>query len=284
MKLHLILIFLISYTLCLSQSQMAETIYFEVDSYDVTATERSHIDDILEQIKEYDVKKIHLVGHTDSDGSLAYNRKLSERRVQAVREAFVTNGFDSTLIVTKYEGELDPISQNDSDTGKQKNRRVEVLIQYEATTNALANDKDGRIDEGAEAQVFKFSASKGIEFTGKHGTKIRVKPNSLVDSQGREIDGDLLITLKEYYLRCEMMVAGLQTMSNRNVLLETAGMIHVEITLDGTKVELKKREVIDIEMPNEKRLPPMHVFLKEENETTWGPDPTRDWGFFDEDE
>ena len=71
---------------------------------------------------------IQLDGHTDGDGTEAYNMKLSKNRVEAVKRFLVANGVDSSRIKTAYFGETKPISSNDNENGKARNRRVEMTI------------------------------------------------------------------------------------------------------------------------------------------------------------
>lgn len=72
---------------------------------------------------------IALVGHTDASGSLAANIALSERRAEAVAEVLVTRyGADRARITAEGVGFLAPRASNQSDEGRQKNRRVEVVV------------------------------------------------------------------------------------------------------------------------------------------------------------
>lgn len=72
---------------------------------------------------------IALVGHTDASGSLAANIALSERRAEAVAEALVDqHGADPVRIAAEGVGFLAPRATNQTDEGRQKNRRVEVIV------------------------------------------------------------------------------------------------------------------------------------------------------------
>jgi outer membrane protein OmpA-like peptidoglycan-associated protein len=72
---------------------------------------------------------IALVGHTDASGSLAANIALSERRAEAVAEVLVSvHGADPGRVVAKGVGFLSPRATNQTDEGRQKNRRVEVVV------------------------------------------------------------------------------------------------------------------------------------------------------------
>ena len=72
---------------------------------------------------------IALVGHTDASGSLAANTALSERRAEAVAEVLVeTYGADRNRIAAEGVGFLAPRATNQTEEGRQKNRRVEVIV------------------------------------------------------------------------------------------------------------------------------------------------------------
>lgn len=72
---------------------------------------------------------VALVGHTDASGSLAGNIALSERRAEAAAEALIeTYGADRSRVIAKGVGFLAPRATNQTDEGRQKNRRVEVIV------------------------------------------------------------------------------------------------------------------------------------------------------------
>ena len=72
---------------------------------------------------------VALVGHTDASGSLAGNIALSERRAEAVAEVLIeTHGADRNRVVAKGVGFLAPRATNQTEEGRQKNRRVEVIV------------------------------------------------------------------------------------------------------------------------------------------------------------
>lgn len=75
--------------------------------------------------------KLSIVGHTDSVGDDAYNQGLSERRAAAVRDHLVSEGVDGTKIVASGRGESQPVASNDTEQGRQKNRRVELTAELQ---------------------------------------------------------------------------------------------------------------------------------------------------------
>jgi len=71
---------------------------------------------------------VEVQGHTDSDGSASYNRKLSDSRANSVRKYLVDAGIDGERLQAKGYGEDTPIDTNATSEGKERNRRVEFKI------------------------------------------------------------------------------------------------------------------------------------------------------------
>lgn len=81
---------------------------------------------VVNRLKKNKAYRVQVEGHTDSKGSEEYNQKLSERRALSVRKFLLKNGIASAKIKTQGFGELNPISENETEEGRAKNRRVEV--------------------------------------------------------------------------------------------------------------------------------------------------------------
>jgi outer membrane protein OmpA-like peptidoglycan-associated protein len=73
-------------------------------------------------------REILVEGHTDAVGSPEYNQQLSSRRADTVARELINDGSDRRLISSKGFGESRPISSNDSDSGRARNRRVEIIV------------------------------------------------------------------------------------------------------------------------------------------------------------
>lgn len=83
---------------------------------------------VAEFMQEYPDRRIRVEGYTDSSGPESYNQKLSEQRAQSVEEAIVDEGIDSSRVVTQGYGESYPVASNENPGGRQRNRRVEIVI------------------------------------------------------------------------------------------------------------------------------------------------------------
>ena len=74
------------------------------------------------------VVDVKIVGHTDSDGTEAYNQALSVRRATSVRDYLATKGVNPSLMSVSGMGESQPVASNKTREGRAQNRRVEVSI------------------------------------------------------------------------------------------------------------------------------------------------------------
>jgi outer membrane protein OmpA-like peptidoglycan-associated protein len=77
-------------------------------------------------------RKLIVEGHTDSQGSNAYNMVLAQQRAEAVRSYLISRGYTAYLIEARGIGEVRPIADNASPEGRANNRRVEIIVQREA--------------------------------------------------------------------------------------------------------------------------------------------------------
>lgn len=105
-----------------------DNILFEFDSAKLKPGANRTLEKVSSFLNEYAKRDIRIEGFTDSVGPKDYNEKLSERRADAVEEALLKNGVDKSRIVTEGYGEQFPIAGNDSASGRQQNRRVEIII------------------------------------------------------------------------------------------------------------------------------------------------------------
>jgi len=107
---------------------MPGNITFATNSADINADFYSVLDSVALVLEEYDKTLVVVAGHTDSDGSAAFNENLSERRAQSVSGYLVSQSILPVRLETIGFGERQPIADNDSAAGKQLNRRVEITL------------------------------------------------------------------------------------------------------------------------------------------------------------
>ncbi len=102
---------------------------FTVNSEAVQESAHDTLAKVAELISVYDDRKVLIVGHTDAVGDAAYNKQLSERRAELVKQFFVANfEVEEDRLSTQGFGEERPIASDATGEGRRVNRRVEVLI------------------------------------------------------------------------------------------------------------------------------------------------------------
>ncbi|MFT4769075.1 MAG: OOP family OmpA-OmpF porin [Glaciecola sp.] len=101
---------------------------FAFDSATLDAGSRSALDAAVSVIKSHSSVKMDVVGYTDTSGPESYNQKLSERRAQAAVDYLVSQGVDADQLRATGRGEASPVASNDSRDGRERNRRVELVV------------------------------------------------------------------------------------------------------------------------------------------------------------
>ncbi len=102
--------------------------FFDHDKSVLKAEGKAKLDDLIGKMGAINLEVIIAVGHTDSDGSDAYNQKLSVRRSEAVKAYLTTKGVEKNRVYTEGKGEKQPVADNKTKEGKAKNRRVEIEV------------------------------------------------------------------------------------------------------------------------------------------------------------
>ncbi len=109
-------------------SIVLENIFFEFNKTTLLPQSFAELNKVVSFMLENNIQKIEISGHTDSEGSDAYNQKLSEGRANAVIAYLVSQGVDPSRMTAVGYGESRPIDTNFTEEGKAQNRRVEFTL------------------------------------------------------------------------------------------------------------------------------------------------------------
>jgi outer membrane protein OmpA-like peptidoglycan-associated protein len=110
------------------QVTFASGLLYDFDSDVVRADAKVNLVELAASLTKYPNTELLIIGHTDQLGSSAYNQGLSERRATAAASYLVSQGVSGSRIGTRGLGETEPVATNDTEAGRQANRRVEVAI------------------------------------------------------------------------------------------------------------------------------------------------------------
>jgi len=103
-------------------------VFFDFDKWDLRPESFIELNRVVKLLTENPSIEIEMSAHTDSRGSDEYNFKLSDNRARSVMEYIISKGIDPGRITSHGYGETKPVATNDTDEGRQLNRRVEFKI------------------------------------------------------------------------------------------------------------------------------------------------------------
>ncbi len=103
-------------------------VYFDTNKYNLLSPSKSDLQLLLKFLKINPTTKIEVGGHTDNTGNKELNDKLSENRANAVKQYLLQNGIAASRIMSKGYGDRLPVASNDTNEGRQLNRRTEIKV------------------------------------------------------------------------------------------------------------------------------------------------------------
>lgn len=247
----IVLNFLFVYHLQAQLSTDKHFVYFDFDESVLLDTEKTKLNEVLD-LYAGRIAIIELIGHTDSVGSYTYNLQLSEKRVRSVEAYLLQNNLSTSQIRTDYSGETSPLQVNETEEGRQKNRRVELVMYLEKEIEVY-------VEEAAPPEIVQPPkiVEEIIEYEPyeeeiEEDTIALEKPDPVVRRDTvLEINGaQVLIAVEDYeeFKDCMKIIpildgedaleAGLTTVTVDNELLISGGMI--KIVLDKSCSEAPK--------------------------------------------
>jgi outer membrane protein OmpA-like peptidoglycan-associated protein len=116
---------------------------FDFDSDVLKSAARDNLSSLAASLDKYPGTDLLIVGHTDSKGTDGYNLTLSERRAAAAANYLASQGVTRTRLRSAGKGEIEPVGSNDTEAGREKNRRVEVAIFANDALKAQAQKQSG---------------------------------------------------------------------------------------------------------------------------------------------
>jgi outer membrane protein OmpA-like peptidoglycan-associated protein len=101
---------------------------YDFDSDVVRPEAKANLRELAASLDKYPNTDLVIIGHTDALGSVAYNQTLSERRARSAATYLISQGVNGARLDARGLGETEPVGSNETEAGRQANRRVEVAI------------------------------------------------------------------------------------------------------------------------------------------------------------
>jgi outer membrane protein OmpA-like peptidoglycan-associated protein len=113
---------------------LPEAMVYAQDSDELTAASRDNLRRLATSLEKYPNTRVMIVGHTDTQGGTDKNLDLSERRAKALSDFLEQIGISKSRMTALGRGDAEPIAANDTDAGRQWNRRIEIAIYADEAT------------------------------------------------------------------------------------------------------------------------------------------------------
>jgi outer membrane protein OmpA-like peptidoglycan-associated protein len=112
-----------------AEIEILKQVEFEFDRWTILPRSFPILDEVVRLLKANpEIKLVSVEGHTDNQGGAEYNQKLSESRADAVKRYLVAKGIEPSRLTSKGFGSTQPLMSNDTEEGRQRNRRVMFKI------------------------------------------------------------------------------------------------------------------------------------------------------------
>jgi len=112
----------------LGETFILKNTFFRTNSYNIDPISNVELDKLVEFLQQNPKVEILIAGHTDNVGSYEYNMELSTNRAKSISDYLITKGIENNRITYQGFGFTKPIAENNSESGKQLNRRTEIII------------------------------------------------------------------------------------------------------------------------------------------------------------
>jgi outer membrane protein OmpA-like peptidoglycan-associated protein len=109
-------------------------ISFDSGRYDIKPNLRPILDQFAQGLAQQQSTEVRIIGHTDNVGSDALNNTLSVNRAQSARDYLVARGVSSSRISIDGRGEREPLADNATESGRARNRRIEIFLAERAVS------------------------------------------------------------------------------------------------------------------------------------------------------
>lgn len=256
------------------------TVHFALASAEISPTEEAALRALCDRADIAELKRITLIGHTDTRGSIAYNEDLSHRRAEAVKAVLASTCLRDIAVDTDWEGELVPIALGNSESMHAANRRVEIELGFSDAHAEFMEllHRHPRVTPLMPAadlprELFTVDPSQPIEFVASDGVRVRIAANAIVDEQGNAAQGPVDISYRSFNDAWAMIASGIPMHVGHGDdagHMESMGMYEIYASQRGESLSLRDGETISLTKTTaEARTPAYRDWMLDEATGTW---------------
>ncbi len=259
------LLTLLSKSFAQTTGKVQAAVFFESARFDLSDSSKMYLKALADSLKTKVKLQMSISGNTDNVGDSMFNIKLSENRSRIVKKYLVENGLDSNKIKFGYNGENKPMANNESEIGKQKNRRVDMAAKWEIPKppEPKGDVRELMVLLANPISSFCVSGNRDTVLFTERGTKLVIMAHSFGDEKVCK-EECITIEFKDALTKADMVFDNLTTISNGH-LLESGGMAYINAKCGKKNLRVKGQNSMFLVFPTDTFKENMKVFAGQRN-------------------
>ncbi len=267
MKYILIVLIFMELSLC-SQQSTTLLLHFPSRSSALEPAEKQKLQELLASADTAHFRyKVSIEGHTDNEGSLQYNERLSSDRAAEVKRFFIEAGYPQEDIHTDHFAFNRPVAGNNGPDGKQQNRRVQV------TLKPLMGDAGYAMRLPAATMRYTVTAYQESDLKYSSGTVFHIPVEAFVHLDGKPVTGSVQIVYTEYRNAGDFIGSAIPMswpdQNNEMLQFNSAGMFKIEAYQDEQALKLARNKTIDLDFPRTGDLDNLNLYRFDTANSRW---------------
>lgn len=239
-----------------SGQEIRENIYFANNHYNLDRQALIKLDSLCRKIIALPFLQVEVYGHTDSVASESYNQLLSQQRAKTVSDYLIFKKIDKERIKVLCYGESRPTEPNSNEAGRQKNRRVEVVVKF-SNPQPVNNKALNIVPDTLLPADMVFEKDTVIYCL--QGTVIEIEAGAFYPYKMKDIS----FNIQEYTSRCDLINSNINMLTDSGDCLTSGGMLFIRPMVDTVELQPGKGKRVRIKIPavNNRIDPDMNVYV-----------------------
>lgn len=252
----------------LGQEVCKFSILFPSNSYTLNVDAKSKIDSIGKTLSNiHQAYYVEIFGHTDNTGNRILNERLSKQRTETAKRYLMQNNFLEKCITCYAFADTKPVSDNELETGRNKNRRVDIRISVAALNlNRIAGIKN-------TTASYTVDVSKENTYTYSSGSKLIIPEGSFETMDGKAVSGKVILKYTEYRDQTDFLFSGISMSffdeNSQFRQFNSAGMFKIEAFQNNVPLKIKENSAIKINFVKTQSLPELKFFSYDSLTKSW---------------